>query len=374
MKLRLSMFTRISALLTASALALAPCANAAEGKKHTVYLSMSYVGNGWQDEATNLIKGMAAYYGDDVDLRIQVAGPVAQRQIQQINSMVQAGAEAIIIYPISPTALNTAIRAACKAGVVVFAYDSFVTEPCAYNVHPDQYKLAATAAEWVIKQMGEKGNLLFVTGVPGTTVDTERTRGYHDVVAKYPNVKIVGEVNGMWSLATTEKVITEFMATHRWSDIDGVIGSGGGWTSWQLQKAAGSKLTPYGTDGANATRVAMLPPNSVPGAVYPYAPMGAPAISLESTPMSGALALKLALKVLDGDKEVPKETVIPLQIVTTDNIKLCKTGSWVEMRDGCNVFDPKMINSDYVDNIYSPMTPEVGLAAAMTGTPEPKAK
>ena len=59
-------------------------------------------------------------------------------------------------------------------------------------------------------------------------------------------------------------------------------------------------------------RVAILPPGSVPG-VYPYAPMGAPAISLESTPMSGALALKLALKLLDGDKDVPKETVIPLQ-------------------------------------------------------------
>ena len=75
--------------------------------------------------------------------------------------------------------------------------------------------------------------------------------------------------------------------------------------------------------------------------------------------MSGALALKLALKVLDGDKSVSKEMVIPL---------------WAEMRDGCNVFDPKMINSDYVDNIYSPMTPEVGLAAAMAGTPEPRAK
>ena len=84
--------------------------------------------------------------------------------------------------------------------------------------------------------------------------------------------------------------------------------------------------------------------------------------------------MKLALKVLDGDKEVPKETVIPPQIVTTDNIKLCETGTWAEMRDGCNVFDPKVINSDYVDNIYSPLTPEVGLAAAMNGSPEPKQK
>lgn len=252
-----------------------PTATAKSNGRYQIYLSMSYVGNGWQNEATNMIKGMAAYYGDKLDLHVQAAGPVAQRQIQQINSMVQAGADAIIVYPISPTALNTTIRHACSAGVVVFAYDSRVTEPCAYNVHPDQYELAASAAEWVAKQLNHKGNLLFVTGVPGTTVDTDRTRGYRDVVKKYPDMKIAGEVNGMWSLAITEKVITEFMATHKWSDIDGVIGSGGGWTAWQSEKAAGlTKLTPYGTDGANATRVAMLPVGSLARRDLPVCPDG----------------------------------------------------------------------------------------------------
>ena len=346
-------------------------AAAAEGKFPT-YLSMSYVGNGWQSEATNMISAMAKYYGEKVDLHIQVAGPVAQRQIQQINSMVQAGAKAIIVYPISPTALNAAIKNACDKGVVVFAYDSRVTEPCAYNVHPDQYKLAATAADWLAERMHHKGNVLFVTGVPGTTVDTDRNRGFHDVIGKYPEMKIIGEVNGMWSLAVVEKVITEFMATHKWSDIDGIIGTGGGWTAWQQELAAGmKKLTPYGTDGANATRVAMLPVGSIPDATLPYAPMGAPAISLESTPMSGALALKLAMQVLEG-KEVPKDTVVPLQVVTSENIKLCREGTWKEMKDGCNVFDPKVINTDYVDNIFSPETPEIGLKAAMFGEPEPK--
>jgi ribose transport system substrate-binding protein len=261
----------------------------AETKKYQVYLSMSYVGNGWQSEATNMVSAMAKYYSDQMDFHVQVAGPVAQRQIQQINSMVQAGANAIIIYPISPTALNGAIKAACDKGVVVFAYDSRVTEPCVYNVHPDQYKLAETGAEWVAKTIDYKGNILLVTGVPGTTVDTDRNKAYRDVVAKYPGMKIVGEVNGMWSLAVIEKVITEFMATHKWTDIDGIMGSGGGWTAWQQEVSDGiKKLTPYATDGANATRVAMLPVGSVPDATMPYAPMGAPGISLESTPMSGA--------------------------------------------------------------------------------------
>src|SRR3982751_5872634 len=75
--------------------------------KHKVFLSMSYIGNDWQAEAANMVKAMAASkdMADKGDLQIQVSGPNAQRQIQQINSMVQAGAEAIIVYPISPTAL-----------------------------------------------------------------------------------------------------------------------------------------------------------------------------------------------------------------------------------------------------------------------------
>jgi ribose transport system substrate-binding protein len=345
----------------------------AEGKKYKIYLSQSYTGNGWQTQATNMITAMAKANADKVDFQIQVSGPVAQKQIQQINAMVQAGANAIIMYPISPTALNAAIKNACNRGVVVFTYDSVVTEPCAHNVHPDQYKLATTAAEWVAESIKFKGNLLLVTGVPGTTTDTERSRGYREVVAKYPGMKIVGEVNGMWSLAITEKVISEFMTTHKWSDIDGILGSGGGWTAWQQQASAGAtKFTPYGTDGANATRVAMLPKGSIADAKMPYAPMGAVGISLDSPPMSGALALKLALKVLEGDKTVPRDVILPMQVVTSENIRLCKTGTWSEMKDGCNVFDPKVIAADYMSNIYSPETPEIGLAAAMTGEPEPK--
>jgi hypothetical protein len=42
------------------------------------------------------------------------------------------------------------------------------------------------------------------------------------------------------------------------------------------------------------------------------------------------------------------------------------------MRDGCNVFDPKLVSPDFTDIIYNKDTPEIGLKAAMFGEPEPK--
>ena len=33
-------------------------------------------------------------------------------------------------------------------------------------------------------------------------------------------------------------------------------------------------------------------------------------------------------------------TVLPLPLVTNETIKLCKEGTWQEMKDGCNAFPP----------------------------------
>jgi len=58
--------------------------------KYKIYLSMSYIGNDWQDESRQDAEGPGPpprEYKDKVDLKVQVAGPNAQKQIQQINAI-----------------------------------------------------------------------------------------------------------------------------------------------------------------------------------------------------------------------------------------------------------------------------------------------
>ena len=98
-----------------------------------------------------MLKAMASSkaYKDKVDLHVQVAGPSAQKQSQQINAMVQAGADAIIMYAVSGTLLNQAIRNACEKGVLVYTYDSPVTEPCANNISANNTEVGRIGAEWL---------------------------------------------------------------------------------------------------------------------------------------------------------------------------------------------------------------------------------
>jgi ribose transport system substrate-binding protein len=363
------------ALAGAAALALLAGAAGAQ-EKHKIFLSMSFIGNDWQAEAANMVKAMAAHpnFADKVDLQVQVSGPNAQRQIQQINAMVQGGAEAIVTFPISPTALNQVVKNACDKGVVVIAYDGEITEPCAYNVHIDQAEAGRVTAEWLVEKLGGKGDIVAITGVPGTSVDDQRTAAAKEVFAKHPDIHIVAEAVGMWNQAVARTELSKITATRSWDDIDGLWMQVGCFTANSMQLEAGKtpeELLPCAGEGSNGGRIQMLPIDTeVEGAAMPYAPLGAPRISYASPPYSGGLALKLAVDILEG-KEVPKTTILPLPVVTNETIKLCEEGTWEEMKAGCNAFKPALVsNPGWFASIFSEQTPEVGLNAALVGQPE----
>ncbi len=343
-------------------------------KKFKIYLSMSYIGNDWQAEAQRMISAMAISkdYRDKVDLKIQVAGPDARKQIQQINSMVEAGAQAIVTFPISPTALNNVVRNACRKGVVVIAYDAEITEPCAYNIHIDQREAGRVTGEWLVNELHGKGNIVVITGVPGTSVDTQRTEAAKRVFAQHPGIKIIAETTGMWSQAVARQKLSEILATHSWKDIDGLWMQVGCYTAASMQLEAGitpDKIKPCAGESANGHRVQMLPPGALEAASSTYKPLGYRSISYGSPPYSGALALKYAVSYLEG-KKPQKLTVLPLPIARTGAMKLCQTGAWQEMKAGCNVFQPKLVPPGWFADIYGPQTPEVGFSAALLGQPE----
>jgi ribose transport system substrate-binding protein len=128
--------------------------------------------------------------------------------------MVQAGADAIVVFPISPTALNQVVRRCLRRGVLVIAYDAEITEPCAYNVHIDQAEAGRVTAEWLVEQLNGEGNIVVLTGVPGTSVDDLRTTAAKEVFAKHPGINIVAEAPGMWSQAVSRTELSRMLATH----------------------------------------------------------------------------------------------------------------------------------------------------------------
>ena len=174
-----------SAAGIAVALAMLAPAAQAEQKQLKIYVSTGFDGNTWMNASTNLLRAIAKTeaYRDRVTLEVQSARGDAQTQLQQINAMTQAGADIILAWPISPTALNRAVRAACQKGVTFVTWDAEVTEPCAYHVGIDQEWAGAGPAEWLAQKLNGKGNIIFISRIPGTMVDTRRNAAAKGIFA-----------------------------------------------------------------------------------------------------------------------------------------------------------------------------------------------
>src|ERR1700761_1466738 len=120
MKFRTTLKTCALALAATAMLAGSAAHAQTPPKKYKVYLSMSYSGNGWQTETSNLIKALAATppYDKMVELKTVISGTDVQAQASAYESMISNGADAIITFPISATGLNRAVKHACDKHVL----------------------------------------------------------------------------------------------------------------------------------------------------------------------------------------------------------------------------------------------------------------
>lgn len=355
-------------LIVGLCLAAAGCASASASqqgihgnphRKFKIALSMSYVGNDWQIEAKNLVTAEAATppYNREVELHTYVAGAAGaggadvNSQIEQMQQMIASGYDAIITFPISPTALDPVIKQACDRGVIVIAYDGAVTEPCAYNVHINQFAAGKFTAQWLVKALGGKGNIVEANGVAGTSVDTLRRAGAASVFKQHPGIHVIAQFAGNWDQADTQQGMSRVLGADH--DIQGVWGQVG-FGILQAYRAAGRRFVPTVGESENGFREAM----------YSHQVSG---ISYGSPPYTGAYALKEAVAILQGHK-MPKLMQVPLPLNTATQLKNC-----TNVTNGCNVFPAdRAPSTGFFDDFYEKdLAPELCLSAAVSGKPCP---
>ena len=76
--------------------------------------------------------------------------------------------------------------------------------------------------EWMAKQLGGKGNVLIVEGIPGASASDSQNVGVLKALEKHPDVKVVGQVAGMWTDQVAQSEIQKWLATNP-GQLDGII-------------------------------------------------------------------------------------------------------------------------------------------------------
>lgn len=342
----------------ALSVALAGAASAEE--KFKVYLSLSYSGNAWQSEAANIVKALAKTppYDQMVELEEVISGTDPQAQISAYESMIDAGADAIISFPISSTALNRTVKRGCEEGVLFFMYDATVTESCAYNVSYLSSGFGENTAQALVNELEGKGKIFLSRGVPGNSVDQRHTDGAMHIFNQYPEIEVVAEYYSYWDDRTTQQETAKALTAH--PDVEGIWAQAGEYGAIQAMLDAGDRLVPMTGENSAGFRLALADPD--------MQAKGLSGVSAGSPPAQSGYAFKLAMEILTGKRELePMNIEYPLPWVPADAVKVCEGDAY---ENGCNVFPPEKVPSSFVSEVLNPvLLPEVNVESALNGTP-----
>ncbi|WP_349962584.1 ABC transporter substrate-binding protein [Rhizobium sp. ZPR3] len=273
------------------------------GKK--IAFSNSYAGNSFRQVMIKSFEAMGAKAKADGKIAgtaVVSSNNSVTEQASQIQNLILQGYDAIIVLAGSDTALNGAIKDACNAGIVVVAFASGVTEPCAYVVDYNLDSYAKAELDYISSKLGDKpANILEIRGMAGDGFDKRLNEGVTKALAAHANYKRVGEVYGQWTATVAQKEVSGILPSL--PKIDGVLTQGGdGYGAAQAFKAAGREL-PIIIMGNRQDELALWKQE--------HDATGYETFSLGATPSVSQVAFWVAQQVLAG-KNVPKFVEVPL--------------------------------------------------------------
>lgn len=213
-------FSFVVAMLTVLALALAGCTGSSGGKKLMVIITPSHDNPFFKAEADGAAaKAKALGY----ETLVLSHDDDANKQSQHFDVAISRKAAAIILDNAGADASIAAVQKAKAAKIPSFLIDREInaTNEAIAQIVSNNYQGATLGAQEFVKLMGEKGNYVELVGKESDTNAGVRSRGYHDIIDKYPNMKMVARQSANWSQTEAfQKMQTIIQAN---PDIKGVI-------------------------------------------------------------------------------------------------------------------------------------------------------
>lgn len=301
----------------------------------------------WRDKQNSELQ-IGAYFHDNVELRFAAAYDSDERQIQQIDSLVGTGIDLLIVAPNQVSTISPAIDRAYDKGIPVIVFERKTnTKKYTAYMGADNYEMGHLMGEYVATRINERGRIIEVMGLKGSSPAIERHNGFREAIAEHPGIQVVATLQGDWTEPTAYKTVKQWLDKNKDAGkIDLVFGMNDR-TAMGARKAfeeAGGVLPLFcGIDGLPGENGGIrLVQDSLLDASYIY-------------PTHGDQLLQLAVDILEG-KPYEKETKLMSALVTQDNARVLLMESEEIMRQSRNLEQLHEKASQYLDQLDSQRT------------------
>lgn len=262
----------------------------------------------WRDKQNAELR-MGAYFHDNVELKFAAAYDSDERQVQQIDSLVNDGIDLLIVAPNQVQTISPAIDRAYDKGIPVIVFER-KTNSQKYTafISADNYEMGHVMGEYIASRLGGKGSVLEIKGLEGSSPAIERHNGFMDALKDAPGISVVESLQGDWTEPTACEITRQWLANHRDTKVDLVFGANDR-TAMGARKVLGTGVLYCGIDGLPGPAGGIqLVRDSLLDASYIY-------------PTHGDQIIDLAVNILEGN-HYEKETMLMSALVTRDNAKV----------------------------------------------------
>ena len=216
-------FRMTAALACAAALfAAAGCGKKQDDGKIKVAISIPSADHGWTGGVVwwaEQVKREMEAKDPDVKVLISTARDSAE-QVSKIENMLVQDVDALVLLPQEPAPLTGICEQAVKKGVYLVVVDRGLTKEVQnLTIAGDNAGFGRTCAEEMAKQLGGKGDILIMEGIP-CEVNTLRVDAFREVMKKYPGIRILESQTSYWSTEKGLKLMENFL--QKYPKIDAV--------------------------------------------------------------------------------------------------------------------------------------------------------
>jgi len=268
----------------------------------------------WREKQNAELR-MGAYFHDNVELKFAAAYDSDERQVQQIDSLVNDGIDLLVVAPNQVQTISPAIDRAYDKGIPVIVFER-KTSSQKYTafISADNYEMGRVIGEYIVSRLHGQGTVLEIKGLEGSSPAIERHNGFMDAIKDAPGIKVVASLQGDWTEPTAYETNRQWLANNKDVSIDLVFGANDR-TAMGARKAFTNTNHPTpntlycGIDGLPGENGGIqLVRDSLLDASYIY-------------PTHGDQIIDLAVRILEG-KPYDKETLMMSALVTRDNAKV----------------------------------------------------
>ena len=226
------------------------------------------------------------------------------------EKLISSGFDAILFNPTDADGSIANVLKAKAAGIPVFCMDREINADNAATsqILSDNYSGCVEIGVTFVKALKEKGNYAEIIGLVGDNNTWARSGGFHSVVDKFPNLKMVAQQSGDFDRNKAMEVLETIMQAQ--PDIDAVFCGNDAMAmgAYQALQSAGKadKVKVFGFDGASDVVEKIKEKKIV-------------ATGMQYPKVMAKTAAQYADEYFKGKRDFPQRVPVEVELVTVAN-------------------------------------------------------